>query len=841
MRLYFLSGILSILTLTSLSGQIFNPVSWSTDYRHIKDDVYELNFHAKIDAGWAIYSQYLESDEGPIPTSFTYENPEVVEFIGENEENGNRKEGFDPIFEMNVTKFAEEVMFVQRVKRVGNAPLRGYINYMTCDDEKCLPPTDVDFSFDLKPEQTSDDSESNDQDQEPEGSFEGISDLSTSAFEDISDGQARDLPPLDEPVKWTATYLEQPGNDMVLFKVQIEDGWHIYGQKIEGDEGPEPTNFIINGEKQILEVSSDYSSVEFDEMFSMNINKIKKQASFKFPIPDNSEIREGEITGMACDQAKCIFITPVPFKIDPAAKEVLLGAVDAYDEQELKETNYSLGAVNLDQPIGKCGDPDHHDVKKKGLWGIFVLGFLGGLLALLTPCVFPMIPLTVSFFTKSSGNKSKGMRQALLYGFFILAVYLLLSIPFHLMDSINPDILNNISTNVFLNIAFFLIFLFFAFSFFGYYELTLPSSWTNKVSKAEGIGGLIGIFFMALTLALVSFSCTGPILGSLLAGALTADGGAIQLTAGMGGFGLALALPFALFAAFPSMLSSLPKSGGWLNTVKVVLGFLELALAFKFLSNADLVKRWGILKIEPFLIIWIIIFAGLALYLLGKIKFPHDSPIKKLSFPRLGLGIVSGAFALYLLSGFLVNENTGSFRSLTLLSGLAPPSGYSWIYPNKCPNNLDCYKDLESGLSYARKVNKPVMLDFTGHACVNCRKMEEHVWPENEVNKLLRNDFVLISLYVDEKIELPEEEQVVVKRKSGGTRTLRTVGDKWQHFQTETFVNNSQPYYVLLTPDGKLLNKPVGYTPDAKEYAAFLECGLNAYQDLTGKKGIGGL
>jgi len=416
---------------------------------------------------------------------------------------------------------------------------------------------------------------------------------------------------------------------------------------------------------------------------------------------------------------------------------------------------------------------------------------------------------------------------------FYLAVYLVLSIPFHLMDNVNPDILNDISTNVWLNIAFFLIFLFFAFSFFGYYELTLPSSWVNKTSSAEGIGGVVGIFFMALTLALVSFSCTGPILGALLVGALTSDGGAMQLTAGMGGFGLALAMPFALFAAFPGWMNSLPKSGGWLNTVKVVLGFVELALALKFLSNADLVKHWEILKIEPFLAAWILIAVGLALYLFGFIKFPHDSPVKKLSATRIGLGVLSVAFAAYLATGFIYDEKAGSLRSLKLLSGLAPPTCYSWFYPCDCPQNLNCFKDLETGMAYAKEVNKPVMIDFTGHACVNCRKMEEHVWPEQEVYKYLKDEYVVISLYVDEKIELPENEQIEVQKVTGGTRKLRNVGHKWSHYQTEYFNTNTQPYYALMSPDGKLLNQPVGYTPDEQDYAQFLQCGLDAYEQLT--------
>ena len=461
------------------------------------------------------------------------------------------------------------------------------------------------------------------------------------------------------------------------------------------------------------------------------------------------------------------------------------------------------------------------------------------MIALLTPCVFPMIPLTVSFFTKGSKDKKKGLTNAFLYGFFIFAIYLLLSLPFHLLDSINPNILNDISTNVWLNVAFFIIFMFFAFSFFGYYDISLPSSFSNKVASAEGIGGFLGIFFMALTLALVSFSCTGPILGSLLAGALSSDGGAWQLTAGMGGFGLALALPFALFAAFPGWMNSMPKSGGWLTTVKVVLGFLELALAFKFLSNADLVKHWGLLKIEPFLIIWILVALGMAAYLFGLIRFPHDTKLKKLSPVRGGLAVVSLIFAIYLMSGFRYNEDTKTFTSLSLLSGLAPPVGYSFIHPKDCPQNLNCFHDLDEGLAYAKARNMPVFLDFTGYACVNCRKMEEHVWVKEDVYAILSKEYVVISLYVDDKTELPENEQVTLTFKTGGQKKIRTKGDKWAFFQTDNFNNNSQPWYALLTNTGTLLNTPVGYTPEVKDYVNFLQCGLDAYKAAEGKELIG--
>ena len=648
-----------------------------------------------------------------------------------------------------------------------------------------------------------------------------------------------------EPVKWS--YESKKNSDQeyeLIFTATIDENWAVYSQFI-GDDGPIPTTFTFEDNSNIELVGSVTESNEnkvtkYDPVFDMELSKFFKKAVFtqKIKLKNNDAIIKGSLTYMTCDDEQCLPPTDEPFEFNFSASGVSasqgdLGEGIEVDENAVNELLYGLSPSDIQKSDKNCTNgatSNASAVQEKGtsLWNIFGLGILGGLLALLTPCVFPMIPLTVSFFTKKGDQKkSSGLSKAILYGFFILAVYLVLSIPFHLLDSINPDILNDISTNVWLNVLFFVIFVFFAFSFFGYYELTLPASWTNKTTQGENVGGIIGVFFMALTLAIVSFSCTGPILGSLLAGSLTSDGGAWQLTAGMGGFGLALGLPFALFAAFPGWLNSLPKSGGWLNTTKVVLGFLELALAFKFLSVADLVQHWGILKIEPFLIIWIIIFGGLALYLFGKIKFPHDSPIKKISFSRISFAILIAAFTVYLASGFRVNKETQTFTPLTLLSGLAPPVGYSFIYPNSCPNNLDCFKDLKTGIAHATSVNKPIMLDFTGYGCVNCRKMEEHVWPLEKIDNYLRNDFVLISLYVDDKKALPNDQQVRVKRINGGTRKLEDYGDKWANFQTQFFQNNSQPFYVLLSPDGKtILNRPVAYTPDEDQYAQFLECGL---------------
>lgn len=483
-----------------------------------------------------------------------------------------------------------------------------------------------------------------------------------------------------------------------------------------------------------------------------------------------------------------------------------------------------ISTIDLKNPVSNCGGTGINTANgKSGLLTIFLLGFLGGLVALITPCVFPMVPLTVSFFTKKATTKKKGVSNAVLYGLFIFLIYVVLSLPFHFLDSVNPEILNNISTNVYLNVIFFLIFIFFAFSFFGYYEITLPSSFASGADSKSGFGNTAGIFFMALTLAIVSFSCTGPILGSLLAGSLSGDGGAMQLTSGMAGFGLALALPFALFALFPNWLNALPKSGGWLTTVKIVLGFAELALAFKFLSNADLVMHWGILKREIFFAIWIITGALTVLYLLGKIKFPHDSPPKKLSKARIIWAVIFAAFTLYLVPGV---TNT-KWANLSLISGFPPPLYYS-IYQkdSECILGLNCSRDYEEGLKMAKAENKPILLDFTGYACVNCRRMEENVWVQPEVYKLMKGKFIVVSLYVDDKKKLSSP--FTYKTKSGAEKEIITVGDKWATFETENFENNAQPLYAIISSNEVLLNNPVGYTPDVNEYKQWLECGLQA-------------
>ena len=479
-----------------------------------------------------------------------------------------------------------------------------------------------------------------------------------------------------------------------------------------------------------------------------------------------------------------------------------------------------IEGMDIRKPAADCGvDPTGASGSgpSRSLWSIFFLGFLGGLVALLTPCVFPMVPLTVSFFTKRS-QQSRGNMHALLYGFFIFIIYVAFSIPFHLVGKVSPTIYNDISTNVWLNLAFFLIFIAFAISFFGYYEITLPSGLANKANARQG-SSLLGIFFMALTLAIVSFSCTGPILGTLLVG--TASEGAWPLTAGMAGFGAALGLPFALFAMFPQWMQSLPRSGGWLNTVKVVLGFVELALALKFLSNADLVAHWGILPRELFFGIWVLIGLGLFLYLMGWIRFPHDSPGQRISGVRKAFAFAVLAFTVYLSPGI---TNTRA-ANLSLVSGFPPPACYSlYAHPVNCEEPL---KDYDEALKLAREKGKPILIDFTGWACVNCRKMEENVWTDARVKELMEQ-YVLVSLYVDDKAKLPADRQFMYTAKDGSRRKVVTVGDKWSVFQTENFSASSQPWYVALSPDEKLLTAPVGYTPDASVFASWLSCGLQA-------------
>ena len=610
----------------------------------------------------------------------------------------------------------------------------------------------------------------------------------------------------------------------LITTADIQNDWRLYSQNLSTG-GAIPTEFIFNIKPQSIKlignVKESESITKFDPIFQLDQSYFENQSTFTQLIETNniSDNISAVIAYQACDDVVCIFReATLVFSLDGTKltieNEDLTSDIFVSDNAlaiDLKNTDL-LSTINNSTVISS-----------NSYLNLFILGFIGGLLALLTPCVFPMIPLTVSFFTNSN-SKSNAKFNAITYGLFIIGIYLSLSIPFHFLDSIDPEILNSISTNAGLNIFFFIVFVLFAFSFFGFYEITIPSKWVNSIdSKSNSIGGLIGIFFMALTLVLVSFSCTGPILGSLLVGSISSQGGAIQLTIGMLGFGVALALPFTIFALFPNLLTTLPKSGRWMNTFKVILGFIELGFAFKFLSNADLVEHWGILKREVFIGIWVLISFSLSMYLLGAYKFPHETKNVKRSNFNFILGFFVLGFSVYLFPALLQN---GSDKA-RLLSGFTPPAFYS-IYKksNDCPLGFTCFKDFDSGLSYAKSQNKPILLDFTGWACVNCRRIEENVWTDPQVYNLINDNFVLISLYVDDRKELDVKDYIKLKYKSGKEKVIKTVGEKGATFQAINFKSASQPYYVLLDTDLRILNKPIQYTSKDK-YLNWLIEGLD--------------
>ncbi len=632
----------------------------------------------------------------------------------------------------------------------------------------------------------------------------------------------------ENPATWSHKVNKLSNNEYELvFEADIFKEWFIYSlYTAEGGSMPSEFEFEKAGEDYELvgKTVEGKTYKKYTEVFDVEETFFKEKALFKQKIRLlNSEL----------SQVKVVLYYQICKEVCILKEEVFQISLDGGefidDEKNLDERSIALGnKLRLDLKQKELLNQASLSDSSSGstIWMIFGLGFLGGFIALLTPCVFPLIPLTVSFFTKHTGNRSKGVKNALLYGFFIVLIYFLLSIPFHLFGSVDSQILNTIATNIWLNILFFAVFVFFAFSFFGYYELTLPSSWANKLDSASTkVGGGLGIFFMALTLAIVSFSCTGPILGGLLGSTALAEGDvATNLSAGMTGFGLALALPFMLFALFPAWLHSLPKSGGWMTTVKVTLGFLELALALKFLSNADLVGNWGIFKREIFLGIWVVLFILLALYLFGVFRFPHDGPKQKISNGRKIIGIISGAFAIYLILGL------GNVVPLKYLSGFPPPDFYSISQTDSdCPLGLDCFKDFEEGVAHAQTENKPILLDFTGWGCVNCRRMEENVWSDPKIYPLIRDDYVLISLYVDDRKELPEQQQFDFQYTTGRIKTIKTIGQKWGTFQTINFNTASQPYYVLLSPDLEVLNEAVQYV-NSDIYEAWLKSGLDRYQ-----------
>ena len=674
----------------ALQAQIKDPVKFKTELTTLSDTEAEVVFTATIDKGWHVYSTDL-GDGGPISATFNVDNKSGVELVGKLKPVGKEVATFDKLFEMKVRYFENTAKFVQKVKFTGGAyAIEGYLEYGACDDESCLPPTQVPFKF------------------------SGVAKAGNAAATKTEQSKA-----------------EQPEQKVVD----------------KADKKEEATSVASKDSSAMMEL-----------------------------VPATT-------TEAATD-------------IQPAVASSELWKPVISDLQALGE---------------------EHGQEDMSWIYIFITGFLGGLLALFTPCVWPIIPMTVSFFLKRSKDKKKGIRDAWTYGASIVVIYVALGLAITLI--FGASALNALSTNAIFNILFFLMLVIFAASFFGAFEIRLPSKWGNAVdSKAESTTGLLSIFLMAFTLSLVSFSCTGPIIGFLLVQVST-TGSVVAPAIGMLGFAIALALPFTLFALFPSWLKSMPKSGGWMNVIKVTLGFLELAFALKFLSVADLAYGWRLLDRETFLALWIVIFALLGFYLLGKIKFPHDDDDDKVGVTRFFMALISLAFAVYMVPGLWG-------APLKAVSAFAPPMQTQDfnLYKNDVHAKFD---DYDLGMEYARLNGKPVMLDFTGYGCVNCRKMEAAVWTDPKVSDLINNDYVLITLYVDNKTPLTEPVKII---ENGTERTLRTVGDKWSYLQRVKFGANAQPFYVLLDNQGKPLNKSYAYNEDIPKYIEFLQTGLENYK-----------
>lgn len=654
---------------------------------------------------------------------------------------------------------------------------------------------------------------------------------------------------IQDPVKFNSELKILAADEAeVVFTAAIDKGWHVYSTDL-GDGGPISANFnvekIFGAEVvgKLKPVGKEIST--FDKLFEMKVRYFENTAQFvqKLKLTGGAYQIEGYLEYGACNDENCLPPTQVPFKFsgkaEGAAKEAAAAAAETKAEEQPAKQETVSGTAPVAAIGGADGPTEIKVADKVDLWKpviselnslgettsqedmswiyIFITGFAGGLLALFTPCVWPIIPMTVSFFLKRSKDKKKGIRDAWTYGASIVVIYVTLGLAITLV--FGASALNALSTNAVFNILFCLMLVVFAASFFGAFEITLPSKWSTAVdSKAEATSGLLSIFLMAFTLSLVSFSCTGPIIGFLLVQVST-TGSVVAPAIGMLGFAIALALPFTLFALFPSWLKSMPKSGGWMNIIKVTLGFLELAFALKFLSVADLAYGWRILDRETFLALWIVLFALLGFYLLGKIKFPHDDDDSKVSVPRFFMALASLAFAVYMVPGLWG-------APLKAVSAFAPPMQTQDfnLYNNEVHARFD---DYDLGMEYARQHGKPVMLDFTGYGCVNCRKMELAVWTNPKVSDIINNDYVLITLYVDNKTPLPSPVKIV---ENGTERTLRTVGDKWSYLQRVKFGANAQPFYVLIDNEGKPLNKSYSYDEDIPKYIEFLQTGLENYK-----------
>jgi thiol:disulfide interchange protein DsbD len=803
------SILLFFLAAFSVHAQVYDPVDWTFEVENTGDNTADLVFSATIEEGWHVYATELPSDMGPIPTSVTLDESADFKPLGL-PKGGKYKTEYDPNFDMDLNYYDEKAEFKLPIKRLSEKDFEvtGYLTFMVCNDEMCLPPEDLDLSMKV---------------QGAQASLEEV-EVAQSALEPISIQPIAESEIL-EPVKWNFSIADETDSTATLVaEAEIETPWHLYSVNIDiDDDGPLPTELIfeeIEGYSLVGKPAETKPKTEYDPVFEMEIDYFENEARFTQVIRKESAkpIRlKGYVNYMVCDESKCIM------------------------EQADFSLSLKAGSGNMDSSSSSdevIGEKDNGD--ERSYLGIFLIAFFSGFAALLTPCVFPMIPMTVSFFTKQSKTKAEGIKNSIIYGISIIVIYVVLGVV--VTAIFGASVLSELSTDPWFNLVFFALLIVFAISFLGAFEITLPNSWISKADSKADKGGLIGIFFMAFVLALVSFSCTGPIVGTLIVEAASIGGTAPVI--GMLGFSLAIALPFGLFAAFPGWMNSLPKSGGWLNSVKVVLGFLELALAFKFLSNADMVLQLHYLEREVFIAIWIIIFGLLTMYLLGKLKLPHDSDLKFISVPRLLLAVLTGFFTIYMIPGLWG-------APLKLIAAFPPPLQYSEspmgvgflgggdsvsqshsADQHVGPQGIFVFHDYQKGLAHAKETGKPLMLDFTGHACVNCRKMEQQVWSDPEIKSILANDVVLVSLYVDEKTELPEVEQITVELTGGREKKLRNVGNKWAAFQELNYGVNAQPYYVLLNHDEKKLVEPSNYQDygTVEEFKDWLVRGLNKYR-----------
>lgn len=795
-------------------AQILEPVTWDFKTEKLADDRYNLVFTANIEPKWHLYSQNIPMS--PPATTFSFNENTAVEFIGDVSETES-VEQYDPNFDMVLRFFSDQAVFKQEVKLLSSeaTSVKGVLEFMSCDDMRCLPPSEIDFSFSLKGE------------------------VAPSAFEPAM-GAVTKSQVLD-PVKWSYDVNKlKDGKIELIFKAKIDDEFHLYSVDVLED-GPLPTAFSFYESEQFEPVGEIAETLEgtvkYDDIFEMDIKSFEENAEFRQAIQLKADAPiniAGEIAYMVCNDVGCVALYHDFDMLYDGSK------VTAVTTQQLD----SEAPVTAQKRADILGS-------RASLWGFFFLAFIGGLAAIATPCVFPMIPMTVSFFMKDEEeDKLKGKLQAVVYGLAIIAIYTLIGSILAVMAG--PDIANWLSTHWLPNILFFLIFVVFAASFFGMFDITLPHWLVSKSDSAADRGGFIGSIFMALTLVLVSFSCTGPIVGTILVE--SAGGQVLKPIIGMFGFSLAFALPFTLLAFFPSWLNNLPKSGGWLNSVKVVLGFLELALGLKFLSIADQTYHWGLLDREIYLAFWIVIFFLMGLYLMGKIKFAHDSDVPFLSVPRLFFSIITFTFVVYLipgmfgaplkaLSGYVPPMHTHDFDLNDIIRKNAGGGGGTAVmrftdnelcetpkFGEKftLAHGLQGYFDYDQGLACAKALNKPIFLDFTGHGCVNCREMEANVWSDPRVLSLLRDEYVIIALYVDDKSSLPEEEWVISDYDG---KLKKTIGRKFADFQVSKFGVNAQPFYVLMGHDNNVVIEPRAYSLNVDEFIRFLKQGVESFHN----------